>query len=453
MGERQVRGHGRLVTHILISGVGHYSDDLGIDSAAPAEMPAQRAAGRPVVRGEALVDDGHLGRAFAVGFGEIAPEEQRRSQSAKVIRRDQVEEVIGLFAMRGVARHLDIGGEHLARQHGLGGGSDGLDARKAADALAQIGKERARGVLAVAAHGRIDGQHQDAIRAKAEVHSLQVAQRARQQARASRPAPRSRTTERLTCAATNARRAQGRANTPDGLPFKASSNSARDACSAGSRPYRRHANRDTATVKASTRASGAMRKTTSELPAESQAANRRVMASESSQPATPPIPASSRLSASNWPTMRARPAPSARRSAISERRRAARANNRLPILAQAITSSNATAAIRTTTGSRNCSRCQSTPWLPSVSFHRLAPGPIPGASLAASNCLPTACNSVSARTWETPGARRPRICIQDQPLRSRFSPMNSSVMDMGTCMSWRLCSAAPSKSGWLTPTI
>src|ERR1017187_3916458 len=72
-------------------------------------MPAQRAAGRPVVRGEALVDDGHLGRAFAVGFGEIAPEEQRRSQSAKVIRRDQVEEVIGLFCVRGVALHLDTG--------------------------------------------------------------------------------------------------------------------------------------------------------------------------------------------------------------------------------------------------------------------------------------------------------------------------------------------------------
>src|ERR1039458_9937935 len=139
--------------------------------------------------------------------------------------------------------------------------------------------------------------------------------------RASKPAPRSRTTERATCAATNARRAQGRANTPDGPPFRASSNSARDDCTAGSRPYSRQANSETATVKASTRASGAMRKTISELPAASQAANRRVMASESSQPAVPPIPASNRLSASNWPIMRARPAPSARRMAISERRR------------------------------------------------------------------------------------------------------------------------------------
>ena len=79
-------------------------------------MRAQRAARRPVVRGEALVDDGHLGRAFAVGFGEIAAEEQRRSQSAKVIRRDQVEEVIGtnMLDSSGVWRYDDDTGRGCA---------------------------------------------------------------------------------------------------------------------------------------------------------------------------------------------------------------------------------------------------------------------------------------------------------------------------------------------------
>jgi hypothetical protein len=57
-----------------------------------------------------------LGRAFAVGFGEIAAEEQRRSQSAKVIRRDQVEEVIGtnMLDSSGVWRYDDDTGRGCA---------------------------------------------------------------------------------------------------------------------------------------------------------------------------------------------------------------------------------------------------------------------------------------------------------------------------------------------------
>ena len=67
----------------------------------------------------------------------------------------------------------------------------------------------------------------------------------------------------------------------------------------------------------------------------------------------PPRAATSRLSASNWRIKRERGAPSARRTASSRWRPLARASMRLAMLAQAISSTTPTIAIRRTRGSAN----------------------------------------------------------------------------------------------------
>ena len=72
----------------------------------------------------------------------------------------------------------------------------------------------------------------------------------------------------------------------------------------------------------------------------------RTLQTASSRPSEPPAMASTRLSVSNWRTMRLRPAPSATRTAISFSRVAARASSRLARLAQAINSSRPTAPSR-----------------------------------------------------------------------------------------------------------
>src|SRR5204862_94247 len=69
-------------------------------------------------------------------------------------------------------------------------------------------------------------------------------------------------------------------------------------------------------------------------------------------PAPAPRGASSALSVRSWRTTRARPAPSAQRTAISRDRAAPRASRRFATLAQAISSTSRTAPIRTSSGWR-----------------------------------------------------------------------------------------------------
>ena len=68
---------------------------------------------------------------------------------------------------------------------------------------------------------------------------------------------------------------------------------------------------------------------------------RRLAAQASAVPSAPPAIASTRPSVRSWRTMRPRPAPSARRSAISRWREDARASSRPATLAQAISSTSA----------------------------------------------------------------------------------------------------------------
>ena len=82
--------------------------------------------------------------------------------------------------------------------------------------------------------------------------------------------------------------------------------------------------------------------------------NRRMPTSDRASPTTPLISDSSTLSTSSCRTMRQRLAPSETRTAISRDRCAARASSRLATLAQAISSTNATAPISDRNMSRIC---------------------------------------------------------------------------------------------------
>jgi hypothetical protein len=74
------------------------------------------------------------------------------------------------------------------------------------------------------------------------------------------------------------------------------------------------------------------------------------------KPATPPSPAKSTLSVSSCLTSRIRPAPSAKRTAISFWRAVALESSRLATFAQAIKSTRPTTAIKMRSGSENCLR-------------------------------------------------------------------------------------------------
>ncbi|HEX7085183.1 MAG TPA: hypothetical protein VF198_02385 [Vicinamibacterales bacterium] len=71
-------------------------------------------------------------------------------------------------------------------------------------------------------------------------------------------------------------------------------------------------------------------------------------------PATPPASAIARLSASSWRTRRARLAPMAARTAISRSRSTPRASSRFAMLAQATSSSAATAVANRRSAGRTC---------------------------------------------------------------------------------------------------
>ena len=125
--------------------------------------------------------------------------------------------------------------------------------------------------------------------------------------------------------------------------FSASFRSARPARSAGIAPARMPVRIDAASANSSTRAVDRHLFGARQLAGEQRRAGARAPMRASSSPAAPPATASTSASTSSCWNTRPRPAPSAERIAISLRRASARANSRLPTLAQAISRTSATA--------------------------------------------------------------------------------------------------------------
>ena len=126
--------------------------------------------------------------------------------------------------------------------------------------------------------------------------------------------------------------------------------SVRELCSAGTRPKSipvptetAAVNGDHAPVDADERA---LLRRSSGSPAVLIVSSARMPTTPSTSPMAPPITESATLSVSSWRMIRPRPAPMAARSATSRLRAVARTSSRLATLAQAISRTNATAALR-----------------------------------------------------------------------------------------------------------
>src|ERR1035441_5102740 len=130
---------------------------------------------------------------------------------------------------------------------------------------------------------------------------------------------------------------------------------------AGARPKIRPVSSETPMVKKRTRSSGRASSATEPARSPTKATSSCTPYTASRLPSNPPAMESIRLSVRNCRTMRARPAPSARRTPISFCRAVARASSRFATLAQAMTSTSATTAISTYSGSAMLPRRLETP--------------------------------------------------------------------------------------------
>ena len=121
---------------------------------------------------------------------------------------------------------------------------------------------------------------------------------------------------------------------------------------AGAKPNRMPVTVEMPKVNASTQPSILIISVRGTFPAGAKASRAGTPQNASKSPATPPASESTVLSVSNWRTSRQRPAPNALRTAISCPRPAARTKNRLATLAHAISSTNDTAPVKTTSAGR-----------------------------------------------------------------------------------------------------
>ncbi len=191
----------------------------------------------------------------------------------------------------------------------------------------------------------------------------------------SSPAPVARTTALATCTATSVARSRPRAAC-DVAPRAPSDWSVvcgrtRDARSAGNRPQITPVSAETLAVNTSTSrlSDGSITSGNSYSPRASRMPHR-----VSNAPTRPPAKASSRLSVSNWRTRRVRPAPSATRTAISWARRVPRASRMLAMLAQAISSTKATAPCMSRNAPCESCPCMRVSWVGNISQPRLVAG-------------------------------------------------------------------------------
>ena len=176
--------------------------------------------------------------------------------------------------------------------------------------------------------------------------------------RANRPAPTNSSSESASCATTRMRRirapppADARAA---GCSRSVEATSARLACNAGASPNSRPVKVESASVKTSRRMSSVAAIHPPVAFAGRMRSSALVVHTETSSPSRPPASAMTRLSIRSCRSSERRAAPNARRMAISRRRDAARASNKLATLAQAISSTKPTSAIRAVSGfSHSC---------------------------------------------------------------------------------------------------
>ena len=234
--------------------------------------------------------------------------------------------------------------------------------------------------------------------------------------RSRRPAPTSSTSATAISAATSTLRTRRLcvASAPRAPPSRRSSfGDDRDTCHAGRAPKTSPVPIAATSVKARTTGSvcvSASRRTPPGLNPTSAFA-----AQDASQsPATLPAIERTTASVSSWRTMRARDAPRARRTAISRRRDVPRPSSRLATLAQAIASTNPTAASRTpsgrVTGPKNCSRSGTiaAPRPPSLSGYSCA------RRAARTSASRRACSSVTSSRSRATILRMPRVRSADR---------------------------------------
>jgi hypothetical protein len=137
----------------------------------------------------------------------------------------------------------------------------------------------------------------------------------------------------------------------------------RDACSAGTSPKSITAATETPSVKARARPP-IPRSSGMATPSDANASSARFATVASNTPAAAPASASIVLSVMRSRTSRPRPAPSARRNAISLRRATARASNRFATFAQMMQSRSPTPIMIVNSGVSNVSRTLENPRRP-----------------------------------------------------------------------------------------
>ena len=274
--------------------------------------------------------------------------------------------------------------------------------------------------------------------------------------RISRPAPISSTIESINCATTRPRRRRDCRGATATASFSAGTRSPFADRSAGPTP--KSSADSAATPKANSTTRGPGDVSTVSVSRDETAStddNQSFAACWTIKPSAPPHSASSRLSVSSCRTMRARDAPSARRTDTSWTRAAARASERLATLAHASRNSAPTPAnsncvrrvnSRRSPGSRPAPAATCQPFL---SFSGYA---CSRWSMAPTS--PRACSSV------TPGFRRATSMIHTASRLRKMSAVRKGgktrslhTVPSGTQMSCGLVASTPRKPGAVTPTI
>ena len=214
----------------------------------------------------------------------------------------------------------------------------------------------------------------------------------------------------------------------------------RAACQAGTRPKTRPVTIETPSVKASVQPSTAMSAARGRSGG-AIAATARTPNAARARPTTLLRPESSRLSTSSWRTIWNRVAPSARRTAISDCRVAARASSMCATLAQAISSTKPTATSSTVRPSRVWPTTRSLSG--TTCTLRLVSG------YAASRRRVTTSTSAWAEAGLTPGFSRAKTRRLSPSRLSRRASSGSGAHSSA----FTAQNGANTKRGGITPTI
>ena len=253
-----------------------------------------------------------------------------------------------------------------------------------------------------------------------------------------------------TCPTTNTLRKRRRSGPPRASALSAETTSAFDSESAGASPESTAAINERPSVKASARASSETVTPTGSGSVGSSDTSNVVIRRAIARPAAPPRRKSSIDSTSICRISRPRPAPIARRTAISLRRALARASNTPATFAHAIASTSPTSPMST---ARNAATGAP---LPGIGDDATTRRPLPRFSAGNSCSSARPIFSSSALAWRTltPGFKRAPITshTNSRPFRSDTEPRGDSspTMLIGTHRS-PVSTVVPRNSGGATP--